>query len=159
MYICPCRGVAFCAHLPKREKRIAPPPFPLGKCFLAVPSFAAKVAHFSEKTADFFPKRPHRFPPRTVGEDHHHKMCRSEGKSVIFVDLCVKNARVSKKKTTFAVELSLNLLSTPPCKKDYFFSSWRCSPRWRRSRRRGFQNSVAGATSRGISSNSPTAAT
>jgi len=53
VYICPCRGVAFGAHLPKVEKRIAPPPFFLYKCFLAVPSFAAKVAHFSEKTADF----------------------------------------------------------------------------------------------------------
>ena len=110
------------------------------------------------KNSGLFSKRPHRFPPRTVGEEHHHKMCRSEGKSVIFVDLCVKNARVSKKKTTFAVELSLNLLSTPPCKKDYFFSSWRCSLLWRRSRRRRSPSSVAGATSRGISSSLSTAA-
>ena len=48
-------------------------------------------------------------------------------KSVIFAHLCVEKPFVSKKKTTFAVELLLNLLSTPPCKKDYFFSSWRCS--------------------------------
>ena len=61
VYICPCRGVAFGAHLPKVEKRIAPPRFPLGKCFLVVPSFATKVAHFSEKTVNFCPKRP--MPP------------------------------------------------------------------------------------------------
>lgn len=59
VYICPCRGVAFGAHLPKGEKRIAPPPFFLYKCFLVVPSFAAKVAHFSEKTVGFFPKTSH----------------------------------------------------------------------------------------------------
>ena len=121
VYICPCRGVAFGAHLPKGEKRIAPSPFSLGKCFLAVPSFAAKVAYFSEKTVDFFPKRPHRFPLRTVGENHHQKMCRSEGKSVIFVDLCVKNARVSKKKTTFAVELSLTTCQPHHAKKTTSF--------------------------------------
>ena len=121
VYICPCRGVAFGAHLPKGKKRIAPPRFPLGKCFLVVPSFAAKVAYFSEKIANFCPKRPHRFPPRTVGEDHHHKMCRSEGKSVIFVDLCVKNARVSKKKTTFAVELSLTTCQPHHAKKTTSF--------------------------------------
>ena len=79
-------------------------------------------------------------------------------KSVIFAHLCVEKPFVSKKKTTFAVELSLNLLSTPPCKKDYFFSSWRCSLLWRRSRRRRSPSSVAGATSRGISSSLSTAA-
>ena len=80
------------------------------------------------------------------------------GKNVICNDLCAKSACISKKKPTFAVELSLYQLSTSPCKKDYFFSSWRCSPRWRRSRRQTSPSSVAGAMSRGISSSLPTAA-
>ena len=73
------------------------------------------------KNSGLFSKRPHRFPPRTVGEDHHNKMCRLEGKSVIFVDLCVKNARVSKKKTTFAVELSLTTCQPHHAKKTTSF--------------------------------------
>ena len=116
-------------------------------------------------------------PPRSLSRDEHAACRRTvppscaggggktrprkrqmQGKNVICNDLCTKSACISKKKLTFAVELSLYQLSTSPCKKDYFFSSWRCSPRWRRSRRQTSPSSVAGAMSRGISSSLPTAA-
>ena len=54
-------GVWLLCTLAKARKTHRATAFPLEKCFLIVLSFAAKVAHFSEKAADFCPKRP--MPP------------------------------------------------------------------------------------------------
>ena len=58
VYICPCRGVAFGAHLPKGEKRIAPPPFSSASAFSQFPHLPRKSPTFLKKQWTFAPNVP-----------------------------------------------------------------------------------------------------